>query len=155
MGTLSSQDRLRALVEAGMALTSEPTLEALLRRLLEAAAELTDARYAALGVIDPAGARLERFVTHGIDPEAHAAIGELPQGRGILGVLLQESEALRLHDLTADPRAVGFPADHPQMRTSLGVPIVLRGAAYGNVYLTEKAGGVDFTAEDEEIVTLL
>src|SRR3954452_1945365 len=155
MGTLSSQDRLRALVEAGMALTSEPTLEALLRRLLEAAAELTDARYAALGVIDPAVGRLERFVTHGIDDEVHAGIGELPQGHGILGVLLNDSEPLRLHDLTADPRAVGFPANPPPMRTFLGVPIVLRGAAYGNLYLTEKAGGLDFTADDEEIVTLL
>jgi signal transduction histidine kinase len=155
MGTLSSQDRLRALVEAGMALTSESTLEALLQRLLAAAAELTDARYAALGVIDPAGGLLERFVTHGIDAETHAAIGDLPQVRGILGVLLHESEPLRLHDLSADSRSVGFPPNHPPMKSFLGVPILLRGVAYGNLYLTEKAGGEDFTQEDEEVVTLL
>ena len=138
-----------------MALTSELSLEALLRRLLEAAAELTDARYAALGVIDPSGSQLERFLTHGIEPDAVAAIGELPRGRGILGVLLNDVESLRLHDLTDDPRSVGFPAGHPPMRTFLGVPIKLRGVAYGNLYLTEKAGGDDFTEQDEELVTLL
>ena len=138
-----------------MALTSELSLDALLRRLLEAAAELTGARYAALGVIDSGGTRLERFVTHGIDAELHAAIGELPHGRGILGVLLTEASPLRLHDLTADPRAIGFPPNHPSMTTFLGVPILLRGAAYGNLYLTEKADGLDFTEEDEEFVTLL
>ena len=138
-----------------MALTSELSLEALLRRLLEAAAELTDARYAALGVIDPSGSQLERFLTHGIEPDAVAAIGELPRGRGILGVLLNDVESLRLHDLTDDPRSGGFPAGHPPMRTFLGVPIKLRGVAYGNLYLTEKAGGDDFTEQDEELVTLL
>ena len=155
MDTVSSHDRLRALVEAGMALTSELSLDTLLQRLLEAAAELTGARYAALGVIDPAGTRLERFVTHGIDADVQAAIGELPHGRGVLGVLLGEAKPLRLHDLTADPRSVGFPPNHPPMRSFLGVPILLRGAAYGNLYLTEKADGLDFTEEDEEFVTLL
>jgi signal transduction histidine kinase len=155
MRTVSSQGRLRALVEAGMALTSEPNLDAVLQRLLEAAAELTGARYAALGVIHVDGTRLERFVTNGIPDDLQAAIGDLPHGRGILGVLLHETTPLRLHDLTADPRSVGFPPGHPEMHTFLGVPILLRGAAYGNLYLTEKAGGEDFTAEDEEFVTLL
>jgi signal transduction histidine kinase len=138
-----------------MALTSELSLDAVLHRLIEAAAELTAARYAALGVIDPGGRKLERFVTHGIDAATEAAIGERPHGRGILGVLLHEATPLRLHDLTDDPRSVGFPPGHPPMRTFLGVPIVLRGVAYGNLYLAEKAGGEDFTDEDEEIVTLL
>ena len=138
-----------------MALTSELSLEAVLRRLLEVAAELTEARYAALGVIDPSGSRLERFLTHGIEPDGVAAIGDLPRGRGILGVLLTDAAPLRLHDLTGDPRSVGFPPAHPQMHTFLGVPIKLRGVAYGNLYLTEKAGGRDFTEEDQELVTLL
>jgi signal transduction histidine kinase len=148
-------DRMRALLEAGVALTSELSLEALLERLVELAAELTEARYAALGVIDARGTELERFVTTGIDAETRAAIGDLPRGRGILGVLIRDAEVLRLRDLTEDPRSVGFPPNHPTMHTFLGVPVILRGIAYGNLYLTEKAGGADFTEEDEEIVILL
>jgi signal transduction histidine kinase len=148
-------DRMRALLDAGIALSSELALDSLLQKLAEAAAELTGARYAALGVIDPSGRELERFLTHGIDPETHAAIGDLPRGRGILGVLIRDAKALRLHDLGDDPRSVGFPRHHPPMKTFLGVPILLRGIAYGNLYLTEKEGGADFTEEDEEIVTLL
>jgi len=151
----ASRDRLRALLDAGLALTSELSLEALLQRLVEAAAELTSARYAALGVIDRTGQELERFLTTGVDAETHAAIGDLPRGRGILGVLIRDARTLRLHDLSEDPRSVGFPPSHPPMRTFLGVPILLRGTAYGNLYLTEKEGGGDFTDEDEEIVTLL
>jgi signal transduction histidine kinase len=150
-----SENRLRALVEAGVALTSELSLDALLQRLVEAAAELTGARYAALGVIDRSGSQLERFLTTGMDPETHAAIGELPRGRGILGVLISDDAPLRLHNLGEDPRAVGFPANHPPMSTFLGVPIHLRGVAYGNLYLTEKSGGGDFSEEDEELVGLL
>src|SRR5215211_4260773 len=122
-------DRMRALLEAGVALTSELSLEALLQRLVETAAELTEARYAALGVIDPSGTELERFVTTGIDPQTHAAIGDLPRGRGILGILIRDAAVLRLHDLREDPRAVGFPQHHPPMRTFLGVPVQLRGVA--------------------------
>ena len=148
-------DRMRALLDAGVALTSELSLDALLQRVVEIAAELTEASYAALGVIDPTGTELERFVTTGIDPQTHAAIGDLPRGRGILGVLIRDAAVLRLHDLSEDPRSVGFPANHPPMQTFLGVPVLLRGVAYGNLYLTEKAGGADFTREDEEIVQLL
>jgi signal transduction histidine kinase len=148
-------DRLRVLVDAGIALSSELSLDTLLQRLVETAAELTGARYAALGVIGKSGQALERFVTTGIDPEAHAAIGELPRGRGILGVLIREARPLRLHDLADDPRSVGFPRNHPPMSTFLGVPILLRGVAYGNLYLTEKEGGADFTAEDEELTQML
>jgi signal transduction histidine kinase len=150
-----SENRLRALVEAGVALTSELSLDALLQRLVEAAAELTSARYAALGVIDRSGSELERFLTTGMDAETHAAIGELPRGRGILGVLISDDAPLRLHNLGEDSRSVGFPASHPPMSTFLGVPIHLRGVAYGNLYLTEKSGGGDFTEEDEELVGLL
>ena len=150
-----SENRLRALVETGVVITSELSLEALLQRLVEATAELTGARYAALGVIDRSGSGLERFLTTGIDAEAQAAIGDLPRGRGILGVLIRDAAPLRLEDLNEDPRAVGFPPNHPPMRSFLGVPILLRGVAYGNLYLTEKAGGEAFTEEDEELVTLL
>ncbi len=107
-------DRLRVLVDAGIALSSELSLDMLLQRLVETAAELTGARYAALGVIGKSGQALERFVTTGIDPETHAAIGDLPRGRGILGVLIREARPLRLHDLADDPRSVGFPQNHPR-----------------------------------------
>jgi signal transduction histidine kinase len=150
-----TDNRLRALFEAGMALTSELSLDAVLRRLTEAAAELTEAKYAALGVIAPGSTRLERFITEGVDEATAAAIGEPPHGRGILGALVREGAPLRLADLTTDPRSVGFPPGHPEMRSFLGVPIAVRGVAYGNLYLAEKTGGREFTDEDEELVTLL
>jgi signal transduction histidine kinase len=149
------ETRWRRLIDAGIAVTSELSLDGVLQRILDAAAELTSARYAALGVIDQSGRSLERFLTTGVDQETHERIGELPHGRGILGVLITDAQPLRLRDLTTDPRAAGFPPHHPLMRTFLGVPIILRGVAYGNLYLTEKKDGGDFSAEDEEIVTLL
>ena len=136
-------------------MTSELSLDALLQQIVEAAAQLTGAEYAALGVIDPSGRALERFLTTGLDAETHERIGDLPRGRGILGVLIDDAEPLRLHDLMTDPRSVGFPAHHPPMRTFLGVPILLRGVAYGNLYLSEKENHEDVTSEDEELVTLL
>jgi signal transduction histidine kinase len=148
-------DRLRTLVETGIAISSELSLDGVLERIVEAAAQLTGAQYAALGVIDPAGTGVERFVTYGIAPEVQTEIGEPPHGRGILGVLIHEARPLRLHDISEDPRSVGFPPGHPVMKTFLGVPIMLRGVAYGNLYLTDKEGGGDFVEEDEELVTLL
>ncbi len=150
----TAQDRMRALVEAGIALTSELSLDAVLQKLIETAAALTGARYAALGVLDPTGSRLERFVTTGIDAETHARIGDLPTGRGILGVLIRDARPLRLHEIAEDPRSVGFPPGHPPMGSFLGVPVALRGVSYGNLYLTEKESG-DFTQNDEEAVVLL
>jgi signal transduction histidine kinase len=147
--------RLRVLVNAGIALSSELSLDALLQRIVETAAEITGAHYAALGVIDRTGQALERFLTTGIDADTHAAIGDLPHGRGILGVLIRDAQPLRLHEIADDPRSVGFPPNHPPMKSFLGVPIVLRGVAYGNLYLTEKAGGEDFTDEDSELSQLL
>jgi signal transduction histidine kinase len=151
----TAQARLRSLLDAGIALTSELSLDGVLKRVTEAAATLTGARYAALGVIDTHGTELERFLTYGIDDETHAAIGDLPRGRGILGVLIRDRAPVRLRDLTEDPRAVGFPAHHPPMHTFLGVPIALRGVAFGNLYLTEKEDGAEFTSEDQEVVELL
>jgi signal transduction histidine kinase len=147
--------RMRRLVEAGIALTSELSLDALLQKLVELAGSLTGARYAALGVLDPSGAQLERFLTTGIDDETRERIGDLPTGRGILGVLIRDAYTLRLHELGTDERSVGFPEHHPPMNTFLGVPVALRGVAYGNLYLTEKEGGEDFTELDEEAVSLL
>ena len=151
----SVENRLRALVETGIAVTSELSLDAVLQKIVEAAAALTGARYAALGVIDGSGRGLERFLTTGIDAKTRARIGDLPRGLGILGVLITEAEPLRLADLTSDRRSVGFPPHHPLMRTFLGVPILLRGVAYGNLYLAEKEDGTDFTQEDQDVVALL
>lgn len=152
---VGNEARLRGLIEAGIALSSELSLDDLLQRLVDTAAALTGARYAALGVIDERRLGLERFVTTGIDEQTRAEIGDPPLGRGILGTLIREDRPLRLHDLTEDPRSVGFPPGHPPMRTFLGVPVRVRGVVYGNLYLTEKEGGEDFTADDEELVTLL
>jgi signal transduction histidine kinase len=151
----TEQERLRAVVEAGIALTSELTLDALLERLVETARGLTGARYAALGVLDAGRVSLERFVYTGIDDETRARIGDLPRGRGILGALIEDAKPLRLHSIADDPRSVGFPEHHPPMQTFLGVPVTIRGVAYGNLYLTEKEGGADFTAEDEDVALLL
>ncbi len=147
-------DRLRVLVEAGIALSSELSLDDLLRKLAETAAALTGARYAALGVIDQSGTGLERFVHTGIDAETVAKIGDPPRGRGILGALITDARALRLESISDDPRSVGFPPHHPPMRGFLGVPILLRGRAFGNLYLAEKEAG-SFTAEDQELVETL
>jgi signal transduction histidine kinase len=148
------ESRFKALVEAGIAVSSELSLDAVLRRILEAAEDLTDARYAALGVIDPGGTGLERFLVIGLDDETRTLIGEDPHGRGLLGTLIRDAKPLRLRDLTEHPDSAGFPPHHPPMTTFLGVPILLRGAAYGNLYLTEKCDG-EFTAEDEDAITLL
>jgi signal transduction histidine kinase len=148
------RERFRALVDTGIALSSELSLEALLHRIVESAAALTGARYAALGVIDQSGSALERFVHTGLDQETADLIGDLPRGRGILGVLIRDAAPLRLRELSEDPRSVGFPPGHPAMHSFLGVPILLRGVAYGNLYLTEKDSG-EFTEEDQELVQLL
>jgi len=155
MSGVSEKDRLRAIVDAGVALASELSLDAVLQKIVEAAAELTGARYAALGVLDPSGQGLERFITTGIDAETQAAIGDFPRGRGILGALIEDAKPLRIDNIADDPRSVGLPTNHPPMHAFLGVPILLRGVAYGNLYLTEKEGGVPFTEEDEELTQLL
>lgn len=147
--------RLWALVQTGIWLSSELSLEALLRKLIETAVGLTGARYGALGVIDQAGTGLDQFITVGIDAETRAMIGDDPRGRGILGVPIRDRKPLRLENLADDPRSVGFPPGHPAMASFLGCPITLRGAAFGNLYLTEKEGGEEFSEEDEEVVRLL
>lgn len=147
-------EQLRRLVRVGAGLVAELDLDAVLRSLLETARDLTGARYAAVGVLDDERVRLERFLTVGIDEEAHRAIGDLPHGRGVLGVLIRDPRPLRLADVGAHPASYGFPLGHPPMTTFLGVPIVIRGRAWGNLYLTEKAAG-EFTEADEEAIVVL
>lgn len=143
-----------ALLEAFTAISSDLDLRSVLTRIVEAATQLTGARYGALGVIGPQGSLVE-FVTTGLDDQTRAAIGDLPHGRGILGLLIHEPEAIRLHDLAAHKDSSGFPPHHPPMSTFLGVPVRIRGTIFGNLYLTEKAGGEDFTAYDEALVESL
>jgi signal transduction histidine kinase len=142
------------LLEAGRSLVSELDLEVVLERLLETARDLTGAHYAAIGVLDAERRSLERFLTSGIDPATHASIGDLPRGRGILGLLIEEPRALVLPDVGAHPRSYGFPAGHPPMTSFLGVPLLIRGQAWGNLYLTEKEGG-EFEPSDVEAITVL
>jgi len=134
---------------------SELDVEVVLRRVLESARALSGARYAALGVTDPSRAELERFITIGIDEDERERIGDLPRGRGVLGELIAHPVALRLADVGVHPHSYGFPPSHPPMRTFLGVPILIDGVPFGNLYLTEKAGGEEFTEHDEETITLL
>ena len=150
---LGQEERLRRLLEVGRGLVSEFELEVVLERVLEAARDLTGARYAALGVLDESREELERFITVGVDDETHRTIGDLPRGRGVLGVLISEPRPLRLAEVGAHPHSYGFPPGHPPMRSFLGVPILLRGEAYGNLYLTEKPGVFD--SEDEEALVVL
>jgi signal transduction histidine kinase len=146
---------LQRLLDICRSVVSERDVDAVLRRVVDEACEITDAKYGALGVMNDRGDGLDRFITTGIDKEAHAAIGELPRGRGVLGVLISDAHPLRLANVGAHPRSYGFPPAHPPMDTFLGVPIRIRGEAYGNLYLTEKAGGREFDDVDEEAVGVL
>lgn len=130
-------------------------LDQVLDRVLESAQELTEARYAALGVLNESRTELASFLTRGIDEAAHGMIGALPRGRGVLGALINDPAPLRLDEVGSHPRSYGFPAGHPPMHTFLGVPILVGGTPFGNLYLTEKAGGAQFSDADEEAVAVL
>jgi signal transduction histidine kinase len=143
------ESHFRRLTEVGTELVSELDLEVVLTSLVDAARELTGAEYAALGVLDPTRTELERFIYLGIDDETRHEIGSLPRGRGVLGELIREPAPLRLRDVNQHPHAYGFPPGHPPMHTFLGVPIAVRGEAYGNLYMTEKRGGEEFDENDE------
>jgi len=148
-------DRLQRLIAAVATLGSENDLATLLTRLAEAAVELVDARYGALGVLDPGLTHLDQFITVGIDDEGTRAIGALPEGHGILGLLIVDPQPLRLPDLTAHPDSFGFPPNHPPMRSFLGVPVFVGGVVYGNLYLTDKRTADAFTEVDAELVLSL
>ncbi len=143
-------ERLERLLAAGRAVVSELDLDAVLEQVLATARRLTGARYAALGVLNDQRTGLGDFITSGVDRETHRAIGDLPHGRGVLGLLVTDPHPLRLADVTAHPQSYGFPPAHPPMSTFLGVPVVIRGEAWGNLYLTEKDGGAEFDDADEE-----
>lgn len=142
-------ERLRALVAAILAVGSDLSLPVLLRHIVESAVSLVDARYGALGVLSPNGETLTEFVNVGMSAEQHLEIGALPEGRGILGLLIVEPKPLRLAHLGAHPDSYGFPPHHPPMESFLGVPIRVRGQVFGNLYLTDKRGAAEFSEEDE------
>jgi signal transduction histidine kinase len=149
------QDQLRRLLAVGRALVSELDTEAVLQRILDEAREITGAHYVALGVLDAQRNELEHFLTSGIDAAAHRAIGRLPRGRGVLGVLIDEPRPLRLADVGRHPKSFGFPPQHPAMTSFLGVSIMIRDQAWGNLYLTEKEDAAEFTDADEEAAIVL
>jgi signal transduction histidine kinase len=155
VGAPLSEATLRRLLDAGRALVRHLELEPILDELLGVAADVTGAQYVALGILNEERTGLSQFLTRGVDPETHRRIGDLPRGRGVLGVLIQDPQPLRLAEVGRHPESYGFPAGHPPMHTFLGVPLVIRTSVWGNLYLTEKAGGVEFTLEDEEAVVVL
>ncbi|MDH5196273.1 MAG: GAF domain-containing sensor histidine kinase [Gemmatimonadota bacterium] len=151
----SDAARLRRLVEAGILINAERSLEAVLQAVVDAARDVIGARYAALGVVDVTGTELSRFVTSGMSQEQADQIGPPPAGKGILGLLIADPRLLRLADLKAHPKAHGFPANHPPMASFLGVPIRGRKGVLGNLYLTDKEGASEFTEADEAVAVLL
>jgi signal transduction histidine kinase len=146
---------LRKLVDAVMSISTDLDLPAVLQRIIDAATDLVDARFGALGVLDEARTGLAQFVTAGLDNEARRAIGDLPKGHGILGLLIVEPKPIRLPDLREHPDSFGFPPNHPPMRSFLGVPIVVRQEVFGNLYLTDKQGAEVFSDVDEELTVAL
>jgi signal transduction histidine kinase len=150
----SGNDRKDQLLESALVISSDLSLPVVLQRIIELAVKLTDARYGALGVLWPDG-RLRDFVTTGITPEERQAIGPLPVGKGILGVLIRDAKPVRLRRIADDPRHVGFPPHHPPMESFLGAPVTARGKVFGNIYLTEKRGAREFDADDEAALVML
>ncbi|WP_343320141.1 GAF domain-containing protein [Arthrobacter sp. TMP15] len=151
---LSTQERMRGLLEAVVSVAEDLSLDAVLERVVRSACTLLDARYAALGVIAE-DQSLSHFITVGIDEELIRKIGPLPTGHGVLGLLTSDPHPMRLRDLHDHPASYGFPEHHPSMVSFLGVPVRVRGRVFGNLYLTEKSDGADFTAEDEELAVAL
>ena len=147
--------QLLALREAALAISANLSLVETLKRIVTAAADLAEARYAALGVPDETGEYLAEFISTGLSAEAEARIGHRPRGHGILGVILREGQSLRLRDLHEHPRSFGFPPNHPPMTSFLGVPITRKGDRLGNLYLTDKRSADEFTAEDQRLIELL
>ncbi|MEV4350504.1 GAF domain-containing sensor histidine kinase [Actinoplanes sp. NPDC049596] len=152
---MTSRERLRALLDAVVGIGTDLDLRSTLQRIVESACALAGARYGALGVISADRSNLSDFVTHGIDPATHAAIGDLPHGRGVLGLLITDPHPVRLPDITRHPNSYGFPPHHPPMHSFLGVPVRTRDQIFGNLYLAEKQGADQFSDDDEEIVVAL
>ena len=149
------EHKLRRLIDVGRALTSDLDLEVVLRRVLHTARELTGARYAALGILDESRQEVERFLAVGFDEATREEVGDAPKGRGVLGALIRDPKPLRLPEVGAHPSSYGFPPGHPPMTSFLGVPIIVRGRAYGNLYLTDKESGEPFDEADEDSAVVL
>ncbi|WP_312720652.1 GAF domain-containing sensor histidine kinase [Mobilicoccus sp.] len=154
-GATRFQTRLASLLDAVVAMSSELDLQVVLSHVVESACALLDARYGAVGVVDPAGGHLVEFVQQGMTTEEVARLGHPPRGAGVLGLLLSDPVPHRIADLGAHPEAVGFPPGHPPMTSFIGVPIRVRGVVFGNLYLTEKSGGRQFTEDDESVLVAL
>jgi signal transduction histidine kinase len=152
---VASRERLRALLDAVVGIGTDLDLRSTLQRIVEAACALAGARYGALGVIGPGRRQLSNFITYGIDAETHAAIGDLPHGQGVLGLLITDPRPVRMPDITRHPQSYGFPPHHPAMHSFLGVPVRTRDQVFGNLYLAEKQGAAEFSDDDEEIVVAL
>ena len=151
---MANRDRMRGLIEAVVAIGSGLDLESTLRRIVETAVRLVDATYGALGVIGD-GKRLAEFIPVGLSQDEIEAIHHWPEGRGLLGLLIDDPRPLRLADIAAHPASSGFPGGHPPMRGFLGVPVRIRDEVFGNLYLTNKRGGGDFTEDDEAVLVAL
>jgi two-component system, NarL family, sensor histidine kinase DevS len=155
-GVARLANRMQSLLQAVVAIGSHLDLASVLRGIVATAADVADAKYAAIGVLDPRSERrLSQFITVGIDDDHKALIGALPSGHGVLGLLIDDPRPIRLTDISQHPSSYGFPPNHPPMRTFLGVPVLVRGEVYGNLYLTEKRGGGEFTVADERLVMAL
>ncbi|HEY5251810.1 MAG TPA: GAF domain-containing sensor histidine kinase [Acidimicrobiales bacterium] len=152
---IGDPDQLQALLDAVLMIESEIELPAVLRHIVEVACTLVDAGYGALGVIDETGTGLSEFVTVGFDQPTIDVIGNLPEGAGILGLLILDPTPIRLADLSVHPDSAGFPPDHPPMRSFLGVPVKIRDRVFGNLYLTEKKGAGEFSDADKELMMAL
>lgn len=152
---ITDPDRLRRLVDAVLTIGSDLSLPVVLQRIVESAVNLVDARYGAVGVLDGHGHGLAEFVTVGIDERGIDAIGRLPEGHGVLGLLVVDGKPLRLADVSTHPDSYGFPPNHPPMTSFLGVPIRVRGEVVGNLYLTDKVGAAEFGEVDEALLVAL
>ncbi|CAG0936106.1 two-component system, NarL family, sensor histidine kinase LiaS [Thermoflexales bacterium] len=146
---------LEALFEATMTITAELAIDRVLQRIADLARSLVSARYAALGVPTASGSGLEKFITSGMTAEAVRRIGHLPEGKGLLGLLLREPKPIRVRRLEDDPRSTGVCNGHPTMQSFLGVPIIFKGRLLGNLYLTDKIGAAEFSEQDEHLITML
>ncbi len=149
---LALEGELSGVLEAVLAVGSDLDLVAVLRRIVATATTLVDARYGALGVLDPTGSRLVEFIPVGLGPEEVARIGRVPEGHGLLGLLIRDARPIRYPDLNTHPESSGFPPGHPPMTSFLGVPLHVRDQVFGNLYLTDKRSGGEFTEADEHLV---
>jgi len=151
----STRQRFERLIRAGIRINEAHSLETVLQEIADSARDVTGGRYAALGILDPSGQELAQFVASGLTEEQQRRIGALPRGRGVLGHLIRDPRPIRIADISRHPAAVGFPPEHPRMRSFLGVPVTGRRGPLGNLYISEKVGAPEFSREDEALAVML